>query len=42
MGDFRGLCLKLPHMQCLKVKIEWGHNFKPLSYNFRQKKEYFH
>ena len=27
IGDFRGLCQNLPYMQCLKVRIEWGHNF---------------
>ena len=39
MGDFRGLCQKLPHMQSLKVRIflNGGHNFKPISYNFRHK-----
>ena len=27
IGDFRGFCQKMPHMQFLKVRIEWKHNF---------------
>ena len=26
IGDFKGHCQKLPHMQFLKVRIEWGYN----------------
>ena len=31
-GDFRGLKI-LPHMQSLKVRIEWGHNFNYYYYS---------
>ena len=40
--DFTELCQKLPHMQTLKVKFEWGGGiFRPLSYNFRHKTNIF-
>ena len=39
--DFRGLCQKVPHVQSLKVAIEWGTIFKQLSYNFRHKNNIF-
>ena len=35
------MCQKLPHMQSLKVTIEWGTIFKPLSYNFRHRNNIF-
>ena len=33
IGHFKGLCQKLLHMQCQKVRTGWGAIFKQLSYN---------
>ena len=32
LGDFRGLCENLPHMQSLNIRIEWGHNLQATIY----------
>ena len=39
---FQRTLSKLPHMQSLKVRIEWGTISKPLLYNSRHKLEIGH
>ena len=33
--EFQRALSKMPHMQSIKAKIQWGTTSKPLSYNFR-------